>query len=453
MPLFRSLISGLAQPLPSKYHGPIRNFAVRPFIPAYGLPATLLHILRHTSHKITLQILHIRNAQFPHALLAFRAALPSLLYRLIPAQMHIPRREQIHHLIENMLQEDKSLVIARTILRIEIDAPHSRQYGSIMLHRRARILRIRHQRRIGMRRHLYLRNHFDLTAARKRDDIPDIILRIKASYRSILPRFHRILFQRKRTLTVHPPGALFRQFRIPLYLQPPSLIIDQMKMKLIYLHHRSRIDNLQYRLFRNKISRHIQHQPPIPEPGLVTYLQCRNTPLRSAYKQTAFQLGRQQLAHRLQRIECPLHPRSLYKYPLRSNRESISLLRQTLVRFDTHIRSSDIVRRSQHKAGRFLEQVGKIRQHLGIHIPIRSISRIPGKCKIPPLQLHTLRHRNHTCRIAALRFSPTTRHDEQQQKNKTDTFIYLHNLSFLKKEVCRKLPICRSEFNEALNSP
>ena len=102
-------------------------------------------------------------------------------------------------------------------------------------------LRISRQRRRSMPRQLDLGDHIDVSRLGISNDIPDLILRIKPLNRPPVALENRRI---NALMTLWPLRPDLGQLRIFLDLDPPTLIVRQMPVKLVEFVLRQQIDVL-----------------------------------------------------------------------------------------------------------------------------------------------------------------------------------------------------------------
>ncbi len=168
------------------------------------------------------------NAEIRYLLLAVGAFLPSVFGTLVATNVDILRREDVHHLIDDILREPQGLCLA--------GAQHVLKYTKATSHlvrtARASQFRIRGKRRQHMSRHVNLRNHRDISVSGIFHDFARLLLSVISRYRHsvklVIAALHDGLLSLGTNLVEH---------WVFLYLKPPALVFREMPVEVIDVVH------------------------------------------------------------------------------------------------------------------------------------------------------------------------------------------------------------------------
>ena len=231
----------LFRPTSPPGNGSIRSQSVgNNFIPAYQLLSIGKEEFLHIAHEPRLQIFYRFKSFRADSLLATGALFPVIFLDFVTPHVYIFIRKEIENLFKDILTEFQRRILSRTNRRRECFSPADQSVTSEI-----RVLGNSSQE---MPRHIYFRNHIDSSLCSIIYNFFDIFMRIVTTIQSIsfynpyfvfrnqevgIVLFYRTLHTTTVVLVKFTPRSFFRQQRIFLDFNPPSLIIRQMPVELI----------------------------------------------------------------------------------------------------------------------------------------------------------------------------------------------------------------------------
>src|SRR5688572_5560285 len=114
-------------PAPGHHRGIGCETAFEDLIPADQPPPVRGEKAPNALHEVALQRVLVRDSALAHPLLHLRRALPLILHGLVAADVDILARKELHHLAEDVLEEDEGRVL--DVEQVWVDAPVRRDRG------------------------------------------------------------------------------------------------------------------------------------------------------------------------------------------------------------------------------------------------------------------------------------------------------------------------------------
>ena len=234
-------------------------------IPSHSSAALAVEIPDHAVHKAALQLFDVVDALPLHLLLTEGTSPPVRLLCLVAAQVDILRGEDVHHLVEDVLQEAVHTLVASAIDDAGILATDAWQHtDEAVAHHGAGHLGISSNGCHAVGRHLYLGDDVDMPLLGIRHDVAQVALGVEATdgCRLALAWILTIL---EVGVALHAPCSHRGESRILLDLYAPSVVVGEVQVQVVHLEARGDVDDLQDMLFRNEVAHHVEHQSAIGE--------------------------------------------------------------------------------------------------------------------------------------------------------------------------------------------
>ena len=250
------------QPSPAHDAGIRCQTTLQGLIPAYHLTAVCIQELLCLMDKVALQLL-LHRAVFrvlqPQLLslgLADWTLLPSDLRALVATHVNHLTREHLYQLGQDTLDEFHSLGITHT-KHIIGDAPT----GPYFIRTTATAqFRVGAQGSQHVTWHIYLRHDIDIAFLGIFHDFAALLLGVVATIAStVVPTG---IMANNSLLT---PAAHLCQFRIPLHLKSPALVIGQVPVQAVLPVQGQDVDIAFYEFYREEMARAVEHHTPIFE--------------------------------------------------------------------------------------------------------------------------------------------------------------------------------------------
>ena len=201
-----------------------------------------------------------------HQVLNERRFFPEIFQNLVTADMHVRRfRKELDRLVEHVFEKLKCYI--RRAKNLFENAPSFLDFVFVIS--LAPKLRVSCQRRRSVARKLDLRDHVDISRLCVRNNIPYLSLRIKPLNRPPIALKNRRV---NALVTLRPLRPYLSQFRILLDLDPPTLIVSQMPVKLVEFVLGQQIDVPLDERNRHKMPRNVEVHPAVFETGTVANL-------------------------------------------------------------------------------------------------------------------------------------------------------------------------------------
>ena len=235
--------------------------ALEDLVPANHPPASAVDMLLGPLDEPALQPVLVLDAQGLDLGLDLGTGLPLVLDRLVAADMDIGRGKQVHHLVEHVVEEGERRF--RGLVEIGKHPPVAHGLARRGLGHAK--LRIGHQRRQGVARHLDLGDDGDPARGGIGDEAAHLVLSIEAAVAGG-PAGLGIAARRAGR---HAPGAFRGQLRVLLDLQPPALIVDQVPVQDIELVGGHGVEDRLDRLDALEVAGAVQHEAAPGEAGRV----------------------------------------------------------------------------------------------------------------------------------------------------------------------------------------
>ncbi|MBB5795086.1 hypothetical protein HDA41_003050 [Streptomyces caelestis] len=170
-----------------------------------------------------LELVLVREAEFPDARLGRRGPPPLLLGAFVAAGVDELRREQLQHFLEDALVKAQGVVSGGEYVRVDSPGVPDGEGGGVDDVGVAEF-RVRGDGGLRVAGYVDFGDDGDMPLGGVGDDLPDVVLGVVAAVRLLLP-------QRRGPVAgfgPRPPGADLRQPGMPLDLDAPTLVVRQM---------------------------------------------------------------------------------------------------------------------------------------------------------------------------------------------------------------------------------
>ena len=240
------------------------------------------------------------------------ARFPTVLWALIAADMNELGGEQVNHLREHVLEEFEGLVVASAVdvlVYAPTSADRKRPAG-------ARQRGIRRQGGDGVAGHFDFRNDGYVATGGVGDNLPDILLGVKATV-PLVP--------------LASPGTDCGKLGVLLDFDPPALVFGQVPMKNVHLVVRQQVDVSLDELFGHEVPAAVEQHAAPRIARFVDDPNARDPPglrLVSAVRARFLGIRWQKLANGLNGVEEAVRSWGAQHDGLRSDRQSITLIAQ-----------------------------------------------------------------------------------------------------------------------------
>ena len=222
------------------HNGLAHRAALDNLLPADNRFAFLLHHICHHVGEISLQVGRLFQSLAPQHRLALRTFLPTVVDRLVAADVDVFGGKERHGFFKHVGEE----LIGTFLAHAEQVAADEVLVGHFVLLARAAEPGISRHGGEHVRGKLYLGDNLHVTGGGVGNYLLDFLLRVETA---------------ETLFVLACPRAHFREAGIFLDFEPPAGVVDEVELKLVHLIHRHHVDVFLHKVFVVEIACHVEH--------------------------------------------------------------------------------------------------------------------------------------------------------------------------------------------------
>ena len=271
--------------MPNGCHdGLAHRSALDNLFPADNRFAFLLHHICHHVGEIALQVGRLFQSLAPQHRLALRAFLPTVVDRLVAADVDVFGGKERHGFFKHVGEE-----LVRTFLaHAEQVAADEVLVGHFVLLARAAEPRIGRHGGEHVGRKLDFGDNLHASHGGVGNHFLNLLLRVETA---------------EALFVLASPRAHFREARIFLDFEAPARVVNKVKLEFVHLIHRHHVDVFLHKVFVVEIACHVEHHASPRVVGSIGHTDAGHAPLCFGLQGRAVNCGRQELQEGLYAVE------------------------------------------------------------------------------------------------------------------------------------------------------